>query len=208
MIACPSLASTGLPPAPGAREVAGSAHASLTAAIGSCCTLLWVAASAAGAAPRLTDQPMPRTVQVDRLRVFKQAHTLEAWSDGRLIKIYRVAIGRGGPGHKQHEGDGRTPEGTYAVEAKRASHLFHRFLSLSYPSVKDRASFARARRAGRLAPGARIGGAIGIHGEKRGWSFLPHKWIDWTQGCIALDNDEIEELWRAVVVDAVVEILP
>jgi len=145
---------------------------------------------------------------IDRLRVFKGKHRLEAWSGRRRLKVYRIAIGRGGEGHKRYEGDGRTPEGRYTIDRRYPSKRYHRFLHLSYPNAKDRAAFERARRAGKLPRGARIGGAIGIHGAKRGWRWLPHKWLDWTQGCIALDDDEAEELYRAAKKGAMVEILP
>jgi len=154
-------------------------------------------------------QPIQTGERVDRIRIYKARHRLEAWSGKRLFRVYRVAIGRGGRGHKQTEGDGRTPEGSYTIDAKHASARFHRFLHVSYPSAADREAFARARKAGRLPQSARLGGAIGIHGQKKGWlSWLPHKWIDWTQGCVAVDNPEIDELYRVVRIGARVEILP
>ena len=72
-------------------------------------------------------------------------------------------------------------------------------MHIDYPNRLDRQRFGRAKAHRLLGPGARMGGAIGIHGEKRGLSWLPHKWLDWTQGCIAVDDDEIEELYRDVV---------
>lgn len=153
-------------------------------------------------------RPLPTGQKVDRLRILKGRHRLEAWAGKRLLKVYSVAIGRGGAGPKRYEGDGKTPEGRYVIDRRHRSRRFYLFLHVSYPSPRDRAAFRAARRAGKLPRGARIGGAIGIHGEKRGWKWLPHKWLDWTRGCIALDDDEIEELYRAVVKGASVEILP
>jgi murein L,D-transpeptidase YafK len=147
-------------------------------------------------------------MEVDRIVIYKGRHELQAWSGPRLVKSYRIAIGRGGAGPKQLEGDNRTPEGVYRITRRFPSATFHRFLHISYPSAQDRAAFARALRSRRLPRGARIGGSIGIHGEKRGLRMLPHKWVDWTQGCIAVDNAEIEELYRSVKIGARVEIYP
>jgi len=123
---------------------------------------------------------------------------MEAWAGTRLLKVYRVVIGRGGAGPKRVAGDSKTPEGRYRIDRRHHSRKFHRFLHVSYPNARDRAAFAAARRTGKLSAGARIGGAIGIHGPKRGWRWLPQKWIDWTDGCVAVDLEESEELYRVV----------
>ncbi len=145
---------------------------------------------------------------IDRIEIYKENHRLEAWSGERLVKTYTVAVGFGGAGAKRVEGDRRTPEGTYRVDDRHPSTSFHRFLRVSYPNARDREAFRRGQASGEIAPGVRIGGAIGIHGEKRGYVGLPHKWFDWTAGCIALDNAEIEELYEAVRANAVVVIHP
>lgn len=145
---------------------------------------------------------------VDRVVIRKAAHLLEAWSGEHLLRQYRVAIGAGGAGPKRAEGDNRTPEGRYRIDRRHRSRAFHRFLHVSYPSAEDRRAFREALRRGDLPRGARIGGDIGIHGEARGWEGAPHKSVDWTAGCVALDNDEIEELFAAVRPGAAVEILP
>ncbi len=145
---------------------------------------------------------------MDRLVIYKGRHRLEAWAGKRLLKVYRVAIGRGGAGAKLMEGDNRTPVGSYRMVQRRVSATFHRFLLLSYPNSADRAAFRKALREGGIPRTARIGGEIGIHGEKKGLRLLPHKWVDWTQGCIAVDNSEIEELYAAVADNARVDILP
>lgn len=145
---------------------------------------------------------------VDRIVIYKGRHRLEAWAGKRPIAAFRVAIGSGGAGHKRMEGDNRTPEGRYRVVDRRRSRKYGLFLALSYPNAADRAAFARAKRAGKLPASARIGGAIGIHGEKRGWTWLPHQWFDWTRGCVALDDDDIAKLYPLVRVGALVEIRP
>lgn len=154
------------------------------------------------------DGPRLPAGSVDRVVIRKGDHALEAYQGERLLRTFRVAIGSGGAGPKRREGDGRTPEGRYRVDRRHRSRAFHRFLHVSYPNAEDRRAFREAIRSGALPPNARIGGDIGIHGEARGWQGAPHKWVDWTAGCVALDNDEIEELFRAARVGAVVEILP
>jgi len=151
---------------------------------------------------------LPSRTTVDRLRIFKELNRMEAWSGKRLLKVYKVVIGKGGAGHKRYEGDDRTPQGRYTIDRRHRSSKFHLFLHISYPNARDRAAFRKAKRAGKLARKVRIGGDIGIHGEKKGWRWAPHKWFDWTRGCVAVDNSEIEELYRAVKKNAAVEILP
>jgi murein L,D-transpeptidase YafK len=171
-------------------------------------TLILVVTAACAAAGLHADEPPLRAGQVDRLVVRKGDHVLEAWQGERLVRSYRVAIGSGGEGHKRMEGDGRTPEGRYTIDRRHRSKAFHRFLHVSYPNAGDRRAFREALRSGELPRGAGIGGDIGIHGEPRGWTGLPHKWVDWTAGCVALDDAEIEELFVAVRPGALVEIVP
>jgi len=173
--------------------------------------LLFVCLACCGAdrvAGRWDGRPLPRTLRIDRLVVYKAEHELEAWSGPVLQKVYRVAIGSGGAGPKRWEGDRRTPEGRYRIDSRHRSRTYHLFLHVSYPNAADRAAWARGRRDGSVPAGVGVGGAIGIHGEKQGMGWLPHKWVDWTLGCIALDNAEIEELYRAVVPGASIEIHP
>ena len=153
-------------------------------------------------------KPRPAEVKFDRLVVYKTEHVMEAWAGETLVKTYAVAVGRGGGGPKRTSGDNKTPEGTYRIDSRHRSSKFHLFLHVSYPSAEDRKAFKEQKKKGKLPRRARIGGAIGIHGEKKGREWLPHKLIDWTQGCIAVDNDEIEELYERVEKNAVLEIYP
>lgn len=148
--------------------------------------------------PLYDGQRLPASVVVDSLAIHKRSGRMDAYAAGRWLKRYRVAVGIGGLGPKRYEGDRRTPEGEYHLVSRHPSARYHRFLMLSYPNATDRQRFARELRARRIPRGARIGGAIGIHGTRRGFALLPHKWVNWTQGCIALDNSEIEELYRAL----------
>ncbi len=154
------------------------------------------------------DAPPLAAGSVDRVVIKKGDHVLEAFGGERRLRTFRVAIGSGGTGPKRLEGDGRTPEGTYRIDRRHHSRAFHRFLHVSYPNAEDLRAFREAVRSGTIPRNARIGGDIGIHGEARGWEGAPHKWVDWTAGCVALDNDEIEDLFRAVAPGAIVEILP
>ena len=140
--------------------------------------------------------------RADFVLVEKARHTMTLFADHRPIKSYRIALGSGGLDAKQHEGDGRTPEGRYRIDGRLARSQFHRALHISYPSPADRRAAA--------ARHERPGGAIMIHGLPNGLGFLSgaHRLHDWTNGCIAVTDDEIEEIWRLVPNGTAVEIRP
>jgi murein L,D-transpeptidase YafK len=144
------------------------------------------------------------------LVVYKGAHRLEVYEGAVLAKTYRIAIGAGGAGPKRWEGDQRTPEGVYRIASRHRSRQFHRFLNVSYPNVQDRKRYRELEERGEIPEGRGIGGAIGIHGEPSDvfGSIAEALGLDWTAGCIAVSNDEIEELYRVVIPNAVVEIRP
>jgi murein L,D-transpeptidase YafK len=137
----------------------------------------------------LPSAPLPPAVKFDRLRVEKGAHRLLAYGQGRLLKTYRVSLGAAGP--KLHAGDLRTPEGLYAIDRHNAASRFHRSLHVSYPSAAEQ---RRARAAG-YSPGS----DIMVHGLPNGlgWLGRAHRLRDWTAGCIAVTDPEIEEIFRA-----------
>jgi murein L,D-transpeptidase YafK len=138
-----------------------------------------------------------RPAPIDEIRIDKSDHRLELWSGGRSVKTYRVAIGSGGSGPKRMEGDNVTPVGTYHVTG-RIKGLFHNFLVVSYPNDDDRQRFAELKRRGEVPPGHGVGSGIGIHGTgNKEWNGV-HKQSDWTFGCVALDDDEIDEVAAAV----------
>jgi murein L,D-transpeptidase YafK len=126
--------------------------------------------------------------------------TLE--SGGTPLKTFKVALGSQPVGAKQQQGDHKTPEGMYSVDAKNAHSQFYMALHLSYPSAEDR---LRARKLG-VSPG----GDVEIHGlgKKYGWIGGRHRLFDWTDGCIAVTNEEIEEIFRLVPTGTRVEIRP
>jgi murein L,D-transpeptidase YafK len=123
-------------------------------------------------------------------------------SGGRVLKTYKVALGTVPVGPKRIEGDHKTPEGSYVIDAKNPHSLFHLALHISYPSAEDQQR-ARSLR-------VRPGGAIMIHGLPKTFAYLGalHRQSDWTDGCIAVTNAEIEEIWTLVPVGAKVEIRP
>ncbi|MGE0714567.1 MAG: murein L,D-transpeptidase family protein [Alphaproteobacteria bacterium] len=148
------------------------------------------------------DEMVPAADLVDRIVVHKMDRRLELMKDGKAVRTYRVDLGWQTLGHKQNEGDGRTPEGIYTIETRNARSGYHRALKISYPSPDDR---ARANARG-LSPG----GLIMIHGQPndpRSYDRAQKK-RDWTEGCIAVRNEEIEEIWSMVADGTTIEILP
>ena len=147
-------------------------------------TLVW--------ANRASGEPLPHSAIADSLVVEKALHRLTLHQRGGGAKTYRVALGRGGLDDKEREGDLRVPEGIYTIDSRLERSAYHRALHISYPDSSDR---ARAARAG-IAPGH----SIMVHGIRNGlgWVGRFHESFDWTAGCIAVTNPEIEELWRAV----------
>jgi murein L,D-transpeptidase YafK len=130
--------------------------------------------------------------KADLVVVYKAARKLQLMRAGRVIASYRIALGRAPDGPKRQAGDGRTPEGVYTLDWRNANSNFHRSLHVSYPRAWDD---ERARRWGVSA-----GGEIMLHGLPNGVSAerLGHPYIDWTDGCIALSDDEIDEIWARV----------
>jgi|SRR5215813_6668382 len=146
--------------------------------------------------------PLPAGTTIDRIVVEKSARRLSILRDGKQIKIYRIALGLKPTGPKQEEGDMKTPEGIYKIDTRNPQSSFHLALHVSYPSDED------DRRAS--ARGVSAGSDIMIHGIRngRGWIGAFHHWKDWTAGCIALTDEEIEELWRVTPDGTTIEIRP
>lgn len=140
--------------------------------------------------------------QADRIVIEKSKRTMKLMSGTTVLKTYKVALGGQPVGAKQRIGDHKTPEGLYVVDQKKAASQFHRALHISYPNARDREN---ARKLG-VSPG----GDIEIHGlgAKYGWVGAAHRQMDWTDGCIAVTNEEIDEIWPLVVVGTSVEIKP
>ena len=127
----------------------------------------------------------------DRIVLRKAKRELTLWRDGKVIRTYRVSLGRTPAGAKDREGDGKTPEGSYTISGRNRASKFHLSLRISYPERRDRERAALLQ----LPPG----GDIMIHGLPNGQdSGEGYLGSDWTEGCIAVTNREIEEIWRLV----------
>jgi murein L,D-transpeptidase YafK len=146
--------------------------------------------------------PLPAGARADKILVEKSERRLLLLRLGKPFRVYRIALGRTPIGHKEHEGDGRTPEGSYRIDSRKPDSSFHRALHVSYPNSRD----LQAARSKGVDPG----GAIMIHGIRNGLGWLGdlHNWVDWTAGCMAVTDWEIEELWRAVPDGTPIEIVP
>jgi murein L,D-transpeptidase YafK len=121
---------------------------------------------------------------------------------GKVLRTYRIALGGAPVGPKEQQGDRKTPEGKYVISGRNLHSQFHRSLRISYPNAADR---ARARRLG-VSPG----GDIFIHGLPNGMGPIgaAHTARDWTDGCIAVTDEEIEEIWKLVANGTPIEIKP
>ena len=144
---------------------------------------------------------IPDGVIIDRIVVRKSEHRLEAYSGGKLIVVYTVAIGKNPVGAKAYEGDQRTPEGTYTINDRNPNSGYHRNLGISYPNADDR---ARAKELGKPT-----GGDVKIHSLKNGQGYIGkfHRWKDWTNGCIAVTDKEMDQLYDHTALGATIEIL-
>lgn len=140
--------------------------------------------------------------KADRVVVLKTERKLVLMRDERVLRIFRVALGRYPVGHKRQQGDARTPEGAYTLDFKLKDSAFYRAIRVSYPNPQDIES-ARAR-------GVDPGGKIMIHGlpNKMSATRVGHPVIDWTQGCIAVTNREMDEIWAMVDPGTPIEIHP
>lgn len=141
-------------------------------------------------------------VIADSIVVEKLKHTLTLYRSGAPVRAYQVALGKQPLGDKIRLGDGRTPEGVYRIDFRNAQSKYHMSLHISYPDA------AHAQRASAL--GVAPGGDIMIHGLPPAYADLgaAHRDFDWTEGCIAVTDAEIEEIWRAVPNGAPIEIKP
>ncbi|SFD06772.1 L,D-transpeptidase family protein [Tropicimonas isoalkanivorans] len=149
------------------------------------------------------DMTPPRHLEanVDRIVIDKRRRTMRVYRDGEIRKVYRpIALGFAPEGDKFQEGDGRTPEGTFRIDRRNDRSAYHLSLGIDYPQPHHR---SRARGAG-VSPG----GDIFIHGQPNQRKGRPDLPGDWTAGCVAITDAEIEELFRYTPMGTVVEILP
>ena len=138
----------------------------------------------------------------DKILIEKKDRLLTLISKGKVLKTYQIALGGNPIGPKERQGDNKTPEGTYVIDSKNKKSRYHLSLHISYPNEKDK---KRAKELG-VSPG----GDIMIHGIKNGFSWAGdlHTEVDWTKGCIAVTDEEIEEIDKLAPNGTIIEIRP
>jgi len=140
--------------------------------------------------------------RADRVLVIKNEKRMVLMNNGEIIKSYRVALGRNPAGPKIRQGDCRTPEGRYVLDHRNSHSRFYRSIHISYPNSDDIAG-AKKR-------GVNPGEGIMIHGLPKGFEDLGdvHAGRNWTKGCIAVSNEEMDEIWAMVPDGTPIEIRP
>lgn len=146
--------------------------------------------------------PAPGDLQAERIVIEKSARHLTLYRAGKPWRHYQIALGQGGLEPKVQEGDKRTPEGLYYIKNRNPQSIYHRSLRLNYPNEQDKLRAARL--------GVQPGHNIMIHGlpNGKGYYGTRHRRKDWTEGCIAVTNEEIEQIWNTVADGTPVEIRP
>lgn len=149
-----------------------------------------------------TAMSLPKNAQITRLLVLKSERKMLVYENDKLLKSYDIALGFNPIGHKQFEGDGKTPEGIYRINERNPNSAYHKNLGISYPNQQDK-NYAQSQ-------GKSAGGLIKIHGIKNGLGVIGRNHLrhNWTNGCIAVTNEEMDELFAQVVHDAEIEIRP
>lgn len=158
-------------------------------------SILLLALFATGAAAEFPPDLAPAAERADAIRVYKSGRKMDLLRDGKVLRSYRVRLGGAPVGPKRRQGDRRTPEGDYRISYRNAASRFHLSLRVSYPNADD---LRQAREHG-VDPG----GDIMIHGGSVSGDFR-----DWTEGCVAVTDAEIEEIWRLVPLGTPVRIDP
>ena len=147
-------------------------------------------------------QTSANPLHADRVVVLKKERTLQLLNHEKVIKTYKVALGGDPVGPKARQGDHKTPEGVYVLDSRNAHSQFYKSIHISYPNAGDRAA-ARQK-------GASPGGDVFVHGLPNGygWVGASHRLKDWTDGCVAVTDQEIDEIWQAVADGTPIEIRP
>jgi len=140
--------------------------------------------------------------KVDQVLVVKSHRTLSLISDGEVLRTYKVALGGSPVGAKEQQGDHKTPEGHYVLDRRNAKSRFYKSIHVSYPNDQDKQKASQR--------GVASGGDIMIHGLPNGFGWLgsTHRARDWTDGCIAVTNAEMDEIWKLVPDGTPIEIRP
>ena len=140
--------------------------------------------------------------KADFVYVDKSERAISFFNGKELLAKYRISLSRSSVGHKEREGDKRTPEGTYTLDYKNPNSQYYRSIHISYPNQQDRTSAKRR--------GVSPGGAIMIHGQpnRSRYAASELQQYDWTDGCIALTNTEMDVVWAMVDVPVRIQIAP
>jgi murein L,D-transpeptidase YafK len=148
------------------------------------------------------EKKLPLDKQISKLVVLKKERIMKVYSSNEVIKVYHVSIGKNSTGDKVSQGDKRTPEGSYIINDKNAGSGYHKNLGISYPNREDRL----AAQSMNMDPG----GDVKIHGMQNGLGFIGkfHRLMNWTAGCIAVTDDEIDELYNRVEIGTPIIIMP
>ena len=135
---------------------------------------------------------IPEGLKADLVVVFKDKRKMVLYAGSKEIKTYSISLGKNPTGHKQKESDKKTPEGNYILDARNPNSKYHLAIHISYPNEQDKINAEKS--------GVSPGGDIMIHGMPNKLEFLEDYYAntDWTDGCIAVTNYEIEEIWQAV----------
>jgi murein L,D-transpeptidase YafK len=152
--------------------------------------------------PALAQNVRKPALHADRVVVIKKDRTLQLLFQGKILKTYKIALGGEPIGPKSQQGDHKTPEGVYVLDSRNAHSRFYKSIHISYPNDQQRDS---ARRRG-VSPG----GDVFIHGLPNGFGLVgtAHRLKDWTDGCIAVTDQEIDEIWAGVANGTPIEIRP
>lgn len=148
------------------------------------------------------EKHLGQNVKIDSILVIKSKRILHIYCKGLIVKSYKISLGRNPIGKKEFEGDNKTPEGQYFISSKNPVSGYYKNLGISYPNKFDIENANHQNR--------KPGGEIKIHGLKNGMGFLNkfQRWFDWTRGCIALTNNEVDELYNSVEIGTKIKIEP
>ena len=146
--------------------------------------------------------PLAVGSKVDKIVVIKHKREMQLISGDSILKTYEISLGRSPKGPKEFEGDRKTPEGSYFIDGKNPNSGYHKNLGISYPNEQDRKHA--------VSLGKSPGGQIKIHGPKNGlgWIGRFHLLFDWTLGCIAVTDEDIDELYENIEIGTPIEVRP
>lgn len=145
---------------------------------------------------------LDQSIKIDKVIVYKEKRRMLLMRGGEVLKTYQVSLGKTPMGPKEKEGDKKTPEGKYILDWKNPNSKYHLSIHISYPNDDDKRNAEQK--------GVSPGGDIMIHGcpNGLGWNWKYYKVNDWTDGCIAVNDEEIEEIWNVVENGTEIEIFP